>query len=46
MPASPPPARAEEFDRIVVQRNGGRKPAPEDAAKVYSDFLQWRDGQR
>ncbi len=46
MPASPPPARAEEFDRIVVQRNSGRKPAPEDAAKVYSDFLRWRDGQR
>ena len=46
MPASPPPAKAEEFDRIVVQRNSVRKPAPEDAAKVYSDFLRWRDGQR
>jgi uncharacterized protein len=46
MPASPPPARTEEFDRIVVQRNSARKPAPEDAAKVYGDFLRWRDGQR
>ena len=46
MPASPPPAKAEESDRIVVQRNSGRKPPPEDAAKVYSDFLRWRDGQR
>ena len=45
-PASPPPAKAEESDRIVVQRNSGRKPPPEDAAKVYSDFLRWRDGQR
>ena len=46
VPASPPPARAEESDRIVVQRNSARKPAPEDAAKVYGDFLRWRDGQR
>ena len=45
-PASPPPAKTEESDRIVVQRNSGRKPPPEDAAKVYSDFLRWRDGQR
>jgi TRAP-type uncharacterized transport system substrate-binding protein len=46
VPASPSPAKAEEVDRIVVRRNSARKPAPDDAAKVYGDFLRWRDGQR
>jgi TRAP-type uncharacterized transport system substrate-binding protein len=46
LPPSPTPVRAEEFHRFLVQRNGGRNLAPEDAAKLYSDFLRWRDGQR
>jgi uncharacterized protein len=43
---SPTPVGAEEFRRFVAQRSGGRNLSPEDAAKLYNDFLRWRDGQR
>jgi TRAP-type uncharacterized transport system substrate-binding protein len=46
MPPSPPPVRAEEFRRFVLQRSGGRNLSPEDAARLYDDFLRRRDGQR
>ena len=46
MPPSPPPVRAEEFRRFVVERNGGRSLTAEDTARLYSDFLRWRDEQR
>jgi uncharacterized protein len=46
MPPSPPPVRAEEFRRFVVQRNGGRSLTAEDTARLYSDFLRWRDELR
>jgi TRAP-type uncharacterized transport system substrate-binding protein len=46
--AMPPgaPVRAEEFRRFVVQRNGGKNLAPEETAKLYNDFLRWRNEQR
>jgi uncharacterized protein len=46
MTPSPPPARVEEFRRFVVERNGGRSLTAEDTARLYSDFLRWRDEQR
>jgi TRAP-type uncharacterized transport system substrate-binding protein len=40
------PVRAEEFRRFVIQRNGGKNLAPEETAKLYNDFLRWRNEQR
>lgn len=42
----PPPLRAEEFAKFLVRRNGPANLSPEDAAKLYSEFLQWREGRR
>jgi len=40
------PVRAEEFRKFLVQRNGSANVSNAQAAKLYSDFLRWRDGQR
>jgi len=40
------PVRAEEFRRFLVQRNGSANVSSAQAARLYSDFLRWRDGQR
>jgi uncharacterized protein len=43
---SPTPARSEEFRQFLVQRSGGRNVPPEETARLYNDFLRWRDSQR
>jgi TRAP-type uncharacterized transport system substrate-binding protein len=45
-PPGPTPARAEEFRRFLAEKNGGRNLPPQDTAKLYNDFVRWRDGQR
>jgi hypothetical protein len=47
-PATPSliPARSEEFRQFLVQRSGGRNVPPEETARLYNDFLRWRDSQR
>jgi len=40
------PVRAEEFHSFLVQRSGGRNVSREETARIYQDFLRWRDGQR
>jgi hypothetical protein len=46
IPPSPTPVGAEEFRRFLVQRNGGENVSPEDAARLYNEFLRRREGQR
>jgi TRAP-type uncharacterized transport system substrate-binding protein len=46
MSASPPPVGAEEFRSFLVQKRGARNVSPEETARIYKDFLRWRDGQR
>jgi TRAP-type uncharacterized transport system substrate-binding protein len=46
MPPSPTPVGAEEFRRFLVERNGGGSVSPEDAARLYNEFLRRREGQR
>ena len=43
---SPTPERAEEFRSFLVQKRGARNVSPEETARIYQDFLRWRDGQR
>jgi uncharacterized protein len=43
---APTPVRAEEFRRFLAQRNGGANVSDAQAAKLYGDFLRWRDGQK
>jgi uncharacterized protein len=43
---NPSPARSEEFHQFLVQRSGGRNVPPEETARLYNDFLRWRDSQR
>lgn len=45
-PSRPTPANAEEFRKFLAEQNGGTQVSPEDAAKLYNDFLQWRNGQK
>jgi TRAP-type uncharacterized transport system substrate-binding protein len=40
--SGPLPIGAVEFRRFLVQSNGSAKVSPEDAARLYNDFLQWR----
>jgi TRAP transporter TAXI family solute receptor len=44
--SAPAPVPAEEFRRFLAQRNGGANVSNAQAAKLYGDFLRWRDGQR
>ncbi len=46
MAPGPTPVRAEEFHSFLVQRSGGRNVSREETARIYQDFLRWRDGQR
>jgi TRAP-type uncharacterized transport system substrate-binding protein len=43
---APAPVRTEEFRRFLAQQNGGAKVSNAQAAKLYGDFLRWRDGQK
>lgn len=42
----PTRVRADEFREFLVERNGRAKVSDQEAAKLYNDFLRWRDGQR
>ncbi len=47
--AAPPsliPERSEEFHQFLVQRSGGRNVPPAETARLYNDFLRWRDSQQ
>ncbi len=46
MSTSPNPADVEEFRTFLSQRNGRERVSPEETAKIYNNFLRWRDGQR
>jgi TRAP-type uncharacterized transport system substrate-binding protein len=43
---SSPPEKSEEFRRFLAQQSGGRNVSPEDNARIYNDYLRWREGQK
>jgi uncharacterized protein len=46
MAPSATPVRAEEFHSFLVEKRGAKNVSPEETARIYRDFLRWRDGQR
>ena len=46
MSPSATPVRAEEFHTFLVEKRGAKNVSPEETARIYRDFLRWRDGQR
>jgi uncharacterized protein len=45
-PARPTTGGSEALRNPPTENTGGKNGSPQDSAKLYNDFLRWRDGQR
>jgi uncharacterized protein len=45
-PMKPTPGGAEAPRNPPMENTSGKNGSPQDSAKLYNDFLRWRDGQR